>query len=103
MTAYTMNNEKKAIQELSMEEMDKVVGGGTIVIEGIELTEAEFNDMMLVVCDACGYEVAAEVFLSYTGYPGAMDKTSHSSTDRDRLLVLLAHYWHLVNSGGTRL
>ena len=62
MTAYTMNNEKKAMRELSMEEMDRVNGGGTIEVEGAELTEEQFNIFILSICDNLGYSTAVNFF-----------------------------------------
>ena len=85
-------------RELSMDEMDKVVGGSswdTITVFGEEISMAEFNDMMLELTDKIGYYAAANVFESLTNHPayGNDNVPISATTDRGKMESCLYEYW----------
>ena len=60
-------SENKDMRELSMDEMDKVVGGTDILVNGNLVSEAEaYNIAMALVDKFSSYDVAAEMFCMMT-------------------------------------
>ena len=96
MMTYTLNNEKKAMRELNLEEMDKVNGGfeRDITIYGETISETEFNKMIYSIEAEFGYSIAVIVFEDYTGYD--VMGTGESSPKLDQILK---DYWNTVSRG----
>ena len=53
-------------RELSMDELDKVVGGTDILVNGNLVSEAEAYNIAMALVDQFAYDVAAEMFCKMT-------------------------------------
>ena len=80
--------------------MEKVTGGGsTIIVQGQEMGEAEFDEFFQVIREVMGFDVAVEMLQAMTGYycdemhPGS----SLHGSDRDRMDVILHRLWSNYN------
>lgn len=96
MMTYTLNNEKKAMRELNLDEMDKVNGGfeREITVYGETISETEFNEMIYLIEAEMGYSIAITVFEDYTGY-----KYKGSGESSPSLTQLLVDFWNSVSRG----
>jgi hypothetical protein len=87
-------------RELSLDDMDKVNGGAswdTINVYGAEMTEAEFNNMMLTMTEQFGFSVAMEVFQDVTGLGkgAAVGSGISAKTDKGAMNVVLHDFWYM--------
>ena len=97
----------RGIREVSMDEMDKVSGGWgsennphEININGAQVDEATFNNMVLDVMNSFGYDVALEVAQSLTNYPFVAEgrHTSRKSA-QGNMEQVLKDFWYTVEIG----
>ena len=78
-------------RELSMEEMDKVSGGGYYVPNTDE-EKKWLIDLAYAMTDSFGFDVALEMFMKTTGDDKYRDGVS-GGTDRDKMGVVLNGYF----------
>ena len=97
----------RGIREVSMDEMDKVSGGWgsennplEININGAQVDEATFNNMVLEVMNSFGYDVALEVAQDLTNYPFVREgmHTSRKSA-KGNMEQVLKDFWYSVEIG----
>ena len=84
-------------RELSMDEMDKVVGG--IFIPQTDEEKKQLIDLAYALTDSFGFDVALEMFMKTTGYDTYRDGVS-GGTDRDKMGVVLNGYFTMLEAGG---
>ena len=84
-------------RELSMDEMDKVVGG--IFIPQTDEEKKQLIDYAYALTDAFGFDVALDMFMKTTGYYTYRDGVS-GGTDRDKMGVVLNGYFIMREAHG---
>ena len=84
-------------RELSMDEMDKVVGG--IFIPQTDEEKKQLIDLAYALTDSFGFDVALDMFMKTTGYDTYRDGVS-GGTDRDKMGVVLNGYFTMLKAGG---
>ena len=86
-------SENKNMRELSLDEMDKVVGG--IFIPQTDEEKKQLIDYAYALTDSFGFDVALDMFMKTTGYETYRFGVS-GSTDRDKMGVVLNGYFTLL-------
>ena len=66
-TVFTANSTRKS---LSLDEMDMIVGGGSITLNGRKYSEEEFNQMLYTLAAEVGYDFALLYYKVYANDPG---------------------------------
>ena len=84
-------------RELSMDEMDKVVGG--YYIPQTDEEKKQLIDLAYALTDSFGFDVALEMFMKTTGYDTYRDGVS-GGTDRDKMGVVLNGYFTMREAHG---
>ena len=84
-------------RELSMDEMDKVVGG--IFIPQTDEEKKQLIDYAYALTDAFGFDVALDMFMKTTGY-GTYRFGVSGGTDRDKMGVVLNGYFTMREAHG---
>ena len=84
-------------RELSMDEMDKVVGG--YYIPQTDEEKKQLIDYAYALTDAFGFDVALEMFMKTTGYDTYRYGVS-GGTDRDKMGVVLNGYFTMREAHG---
>ena len=94
-------------RELSMDELDKVVGGsiekgvgpGTIIYNGGLIGEAEFNAIYISLTKNVSFDVAIQVLQAETGFwCTQMRGVGNMSSDPvNDINVVLNDFWRVVN------
>lgn len=83
--------------ELSLDDLEQVAGGkGDGVINGVQFSEAEFNDLWISMAKSCGYEVAVQMLMTMTGYQPPQEGPLHvwgGETDEEKMSAVLYTYW----------
>ena len=59
-------SENKDMRELSLDEMDQVVGGTDILMNGNVVSELEAYNVAMALVDQFGYDIAADMFCTMT-------------------------------------
>ena len=85
-------------RELSMDEMDKVVGG--IFIPQTDEEKKQLIDYAYALTDAFGFDVALDMFIQTTGYNTYRNGVKGGGTDRDKMGVVLNGYFTMLDAGG---
>ena len=91
-------------RELSMDEMDKVVGGENcleyyVLADGSYITEGALTDSFRGLVPIVGYDVASVIFCEMTGLSVA-DASMYSGTDMEKMNLLLNHFYTNQDNGG---
>ena len=89
-------------RELSMDEMDKVSGGGLdyyTLIDGTKATEPQLTDAFRTLCGQIGYDSASIIFCQMTGL-SVGDASMYSGTDMEKMNLLLNHFYTNKDNGG---
>ena len=89
-------------RELSMDEMDKVSGGGLdyyTLIDGTKVTESQLTDSFRTLCGQIGYDSASIIFCQMTGL-SVGDASMYSGTDMEKMNGLLNHFYTMQDNGG---
>ena len=78
-------------RELSMDEMDKVVGGTDVLVNGTVKSEGEVYDLAMAMVDSFGYDVAADAFCTMTGLdPYEIKRTRKGGcSDKENMQLLV--------------
>ena len=84
-------------RELSMDEMDKVVGG--IFIPQTDEEKKQLIDYAYALTDAFGFDVALDMFMKTTGYETYRYGVS-GGTDREKMGVVLNGYFTMREAHG---
>ena len=84
-------------RELSMDEMDKVVGG---YVPKTDEERGQLIDLAYAMTDSYGFDVALEAFMEITGYTTYRAGVKGGGTDRDKMGVVLNGYFTLLEGGG---
>ena len=95
-------------RELSLDEMDKVSGGGKM---WEEMSYNDFNDFWLSLASSVGYDSTIRLFNDATGYVTYSDKsntgvggggitTGSVNSDEEKMGVVLREFWGLIDQGG---
>ena len=84
-------SENKNMRELSMDEMDKVVGGTDILVNGNLVSEAEAYNIAMALFDSWGYDIAADMFCTMTKMSKAEIKNTHMSgcSEKENMKLLV--------------
>ena len=90
----------RGMQELSLDDMDKVSGGvswNTINVCGAEMTQADFNDMMQTLTEQIGFSAAIEFFEDVTGLVrgAAVGSGISAKTDKGAMDEVLHGFWYM--------
>ena len=82
---------KSGRRELSMDEMDKVVGGTDVLVNGTVKSEGEVYDLAMSMVDAFGYDIAASTFCTMTGLdPYEIKRTRKGGcSDKENMQLLV--------------
>ena len=82
---------KSGRRELSMDEMDKVVGGTDVLVNGTVKSEGEVYDLAMSMVDAFGYDIAAATFCTMTGLDPYEIKRTHKGgcSDKENMKLLV--------------
>ena len=84
-------SENNGKRELSMDELDKVVGGTDILMDGNVVSEAEAYNVAMALVDQFGYDIAADMFCTMTKISKNEIKNTHkpgcSEKENMKLLV----------------
>ena len=67
MNNHTVNRMRKS---LSLDEMDMIVGGGSITLNDRKYSEEEFNQMLYTLAAEVGYDFALLYYKVYANAPG---------------------------------
>ena len=84
-------------RELSLDELDKVVGG--YYIPQTDEEKKQLIDLAYALTDSFGFDVALEMFMKTTGYDTYRDGVS-GGTDRDKMGFVLNGYFTMLDAGG---
>ena len=89
------------VETLALEELDGVAGGAELTVNmggEMDATQEEFDTLMLMLAEKCGFGTALGVFKQYCG--GFMcDETQPgyswdgSLSDKDKMALILYRYW----------
>ena len=90
-------NKKNEMRELSLDELDKVVGG--YYIPQTDEEKKQLIDLAYALTDSFGFDVALEMFMQTTGYNTYRYGVS-GGTDRDKMGVVLNGYFTMLDAGG---
>ena len=85
-------------RELSMDEMDKVVGG--YYIPQTDEERKQLIDLAYAMTDSFGFDVALEAFKKTTGYTTYSNGVKCGGTDRDKMGVVLNGYFTMREAHG---
>ena len=85
-------------RELSMDELDKVVGG--YYVPNTDEERKQLIDYAYALTDAFGFDVALEMFMKTTGYTTYSNGVKGGGTDRDQMGVVLNGYFTMLEAGG---
>ena len=91
-------SENKNMRELSLDEMDKVVGG--IFIPQTDEEKKQLIDYAYALTDSYGFDIALEMFMQTTGYTTYRAGVKGGGTDRDKMGVVLNGYFTMLDAGG---
>ena len=83
-------------RELSMDEMDKVVGG---YVPKTDEDKKQLAEMFYAMTDSYGFDIALDMFMKTTGYDTYRDGVS-GGTDRDKMGVVLNGYFIMREAHG---
>ena len=86
----------KGKRELSMDELDKVVGGSENYTAE---EERETNELYLSLARTFGFDVAHAMFVAQTGYQTFLHNPVAGDTDEEKMSVVLSNYWGLHDWG----
>ena len=86
-------------RELSLDEMDKVSGGGYYIPQTDE-EKKQLAEMFYTMTDSFGFDVALEMFMKTTGYTTYSNGVKGGGTDRDQMGVVLNGYFTMLDAGG---
>ncbi len=84
-------------RELSMDELDKVVGG--YYIPQTDEEKKQLIDLAYALTDSFGFDIALDMFMKTTGYDTYRYGVS-GGTDRDKMGVVLNGYFTMREAGG---
>ena len=84
-------------RELSLDDLDKVVGG--YYIPQTDEEKKQLIDLAYALTDSFGFDVALEMFMKTTGYDTYRYGVS-GGTDRDKMGVVLNGYFTMREAGG---
>ena len=84
-------------RELSLGELDKVVGG---YVPQTDEERGQLIELAYAMTDSYGFDVALEMFMQITGYETYRAGVKGGGTDRDKMGVVLNGYFTLLESGG---
>ena len=83
-------------RELSLDEMDKVVGGADahgVMLYGTYYSEGDFYDMFMGMTKSFGFDVAFAAFCEFTGFSVGEVPLGTGGTDLQKMGVVLSQYW----------
>ena len=89
---------KHGTRELSLDEMDKVSGGGYYIPQTDE-EKKQLIDLAYALTDSFGFDVALDMFMKITGYDTYRYGVS-GGTDRDKMGVVLNGYFTMREAHG---
>ena len=84
-------------RELSMDELDKVVGG--YYVPNTDEERKQLIDLAYALTDSYGFDIALDMFMQITGYT-TYRKVGGGGTDRDKMGVVLNGYFTMLEAGG---
>ena len=84
-------------RELSMDELDKVVGG--YYVPNTDEEREQLAEMFYAMTDSFGFDVALDMFMETTGYDTYRYGVS-GGTDRDKMGVVLNGYFTMREAHG---
>ena len=84
-------------RELSLDDLDKVVGG--YYVPNTDEEKKQLIDLAYALTDSFGFDVALEMFMKTTGYDTYRDGVS-GGTDRDKMGYVLNGYFTMLDAGG---
>ena len=84
-------------RELSLDDLDKVVGG--YYVPNTDEEKKQLIDLAYALTDSFGFDVALEMFMKTTGYDTYRDGVS-GGTDRDKMGFVLNGYFTMLDAGG---
>ena len=85
-------------RELSLDDLDKVVGG--YYVPNTDEEKKQLIDLAYALTDSFGFDVALDVFMETTGYVTYRDGVKGGGTDRDKMGVVLNGYFTMLDAGG---
>ena len=91
-------SENKDMRELSLDEMDKVSGGGYYIPQTDE-EKKQLIDFAYALTDSFGFDVALDMFMKTTGYETYRYGVS-GGTDREKMGVVLNGYFIMREAHG---
>ena len=91
-------SENKNMRELSLDEMDKVSGGGYYIPQTDE-EKKQLIDFAYALTDSFGFDVALDMFMKTTGYETYRYGVS-GGTDREKMGVVLNGYFIMREAHG---
>ena len=84
-------------RELSLDELDKVVGG--YYVPNTDEEREQLAEMFYAMTDSFGFDVALDMFMETTGYTTYRHNLS-CGTDRDKMGVVLNGYFTMLDADG---
>ena len=81
-------------RELSMDEMDQVVGGADahdVWINGKYYTEGDIYNLFKNITELYGFDIAFDTFCAFTGF--SQNEKPKSGSDWDMMSTVLCQYW----------
>lgn len=86
------------MQELNLEEMDKVSGGAqTITVDGTKMERSQFDDQMRSLAHSVGFKAACNTMRQMTGWSCAKMSDGYAwpagYSDVDKINEVLSEYW----------
>lgn len=84
-------------RELSLDELDKVVGG---YVPKTDEDKEQLAEMFYAMTDTYGFDVALDMFMQITGYTTYRAGVKGGGTDRDKMGVVLNGYFTMLEAGG---
>ena len=84
-------------RELSLDELDKVVGG---YVPKTDEDRKQLIDLAYAMTDSYGFDIALEMFMQITGYTTYRAGVKNGGTDRDKMGVVLNGYFTMREAHG---
>ena len=83
-------------RELSMDELDKVVGG--YYVPNTDEERKQLIELAYALTDSYGFDIALDVFMETTGYVTYRNGVKGGGTDRDKMGVVLNGYFTMLDA-----